>query len=124
MTVESGAGAASSLLDDAYVAAGATVGASATEVLSGSDIVLKVRAPGADELAAMKAGAHLVGMLNPFNADGIAAIKGQGCQWLSLERAPRTTRAQSLDVLSSQANIAGYKAVILAANHYPKFFRC
>lgn len=122
VTVEAGAGAASSLLDDAYAAAGATVSASGAEVLAGSDIVLKVRAPGADELAAMKSGTHLIGMLNPFNADGIAAIKGKGVNGFSLERAPRTTRAQSLDVLSSQANIAGYKAVILAANHYPKFF--
>ena len=84
----------------------------------------KVRAPGAEELAAMRSGTHLVGMLNPFNADGIAAIKGKGVNGFSLERAPRTTRAQSLDVLSSQANIAGYKAVILAANHYPNFSRC
>ena len=122
VAVEAGAGAASSLLDEAYVAAGATVSASAADVLSGSDVVLKVRAPGAEELAAMKSGTHLIGMLNPFNADGIAAIKGKGVNGFSLERAPRTTRAQSLDVLSSQANIAGYKAVILAANHYPKFF--
>ena len=122
VTVEAGAGAASSLLDDAYAAAGATVSASGAEVLAGSDIVLKVRAPGAEELAAMRSGTHLVGMLNPFNAEGIAAIKGKGVNGFSLERAPRTTRAQSLDVLSSQANIAGYKAVLIAAEASPKFF--
>ncbi len=122
VSIESGAGAASSLLDEAYAAAGATVNANGADVLAGSDIVLKVRGPGAGELAAMKAGTQLIGMLNPFNADGIAAIKDKGVNGFSLERAPRTTRAQSLDVLSSQANIAGYKAVILAANHYPKFF--
>jgi len=122
VAIESGAGASSSLLDDAYAAAGARVAASAAEVLTGSDIVLKVRAPDAGELSAIKPGASLIGMLNPFNSDGIAAIKGRGVNGFSLERAPRTTRAQSLDVLSSQANIAGYKAVIVAANHYPKFF--
>ncbi|MCC7068295.1 MAG: Re/Si-specific NAD(P)(+) transhydrogenase subunit alpha [Burkholderiales bacterium] len=122
VTIEAGAGAASSLPDEAYAAAGATIAASADAILGASELVLKVRAPNAQELAAMMPGCHLVGMLNPFNAEGIAAIKARGVHGFSLERAPRTTRAQSLDVLSSKANIDGYKAVILAANHYPKFF--
>jgi len=122
IVLESGAGNASSLLDEAYVAAGATIKASAQEVLAESDIVLKVRGPNAAELAAVKNGANIIGLLNPFDAEGIAALKAHGVNGFSMDKAPRTTRAQSMDVLSSQANIAGYKSVILAANHYPKFF--
>jgi H+-translocating NAD(P) transhydrogenase subunit alpha len=99
------------------VQAGAGVSASYT-----ADVVLKVRAPSASELSAMKSGASVIGLLNPFNAEGIAAIKAKGVHGFAMEKTPRTTRAQSMDVLSSQANIAGYKAVILAATHYPKFF--
>ncbi len=122
VVIESGAGAASSLLDTAYAAAGATVSASAADVLASSDIVFKVRGPNDAELAAIKGGANVVGLLNPFDAEGIAAIKARGVNGFSMDKAPRTSRAQSMDVLSSQANIAGYKSVILAANHYPKFF--
>ena len=122
VAIESGAGGASSLLDDAYAAAGATVKANASDVLATSDIVFKVRGPNEAELALMKSGASVVGLLNPFNTEGIAAIKARGVNGFSMDKAPRTSRAQSMDVLSSQANIAGYKAVILAANHYPKFF--
>lgn len=122
VVIEAGAGGASSLLDDAYATAGAKVVAGADEVLSGSDVILKVRGPSAGELAGIKSGGSVIGLLNPFNAEGIAAIKAKGVNGFSMDKAPRTTRAQSMDVLSSQANIAGYKAVILAANHYPKFF--
>ena len=122
VVIESGAGGASSLLDAAYAAAGATVGASATDVLASSDIVFKVRGPNDTELAAIKSGANVVGLLNPFDSAGIAAIKARGINGFSMDKAPRTSRAQSMDVLSSQANIAGYKSVMLAANHYPKFF--
>ncbi|MEO7256049.1 MAG: Re/Si-specific NAD(P)(+) transhydrogenase subunit alpha [Casimicrobium sp.] len=122
IVLESGAGNASSLLDEAYAAAGAMIKASAQEVLAESDIVLKVRGPSAGELTAVKNGASIIGLLNPFNAEGIAALKAHGVNGFSMDKAPRTTRAQSMDVLSSQANIAGYKSVILAANHYPKFF--
>ena len=122
VVIESNAGAASSLLDAAYAAAGATVSTSATDVLASSDIVFKVRGPNDTELASIKSGASVVGLLNPFNTEGIAAIKARGVNGFSMDKAPRTSRAQSMDVLSSQANIAGYKSVILAANHYPKFF--
>ncbi len=116
VVVQSGAGAASSFTDEAYVAAGATLGSAADAL--GADLVLKVRQPSADELPQMKRGAVLVGMLEPFNADGLAAMNAAGLTAFALEAAPRTTRAQSLDVLSSQANIAGYKAVLMAANTY------
>jgi NAD(P) transhydrogenase subunit alpha len=116
VVVQSGAGAAASFPDDAYVAAGATLGSAADAL--GADLVLKVRQPSAQELGAMKRGGVLVGMLEPFNADGIAAMNVAGLTAFALEAAPRTTRAQSMDVLSSQANIAGYKAVLMAANTY------
>ena len=122
VVIESTAGAASSLLDAAYAAAGASVSTSATDVLASSDIVFKVRGPNDTELASIKSGASVVGLLNPFNTEGIAAIKARGVNGFSMDKAPRTSRAQSMDVLSSQANIAGYKSVIVAANHYPKFF--
>jgi NAD(P) transhydrogenase subunit alpha len=117
--VQSGAGTAASVTDEAYTAAGAQIG-SAADALS-CEMVLKVRAPSADERSHMKKGSVLVGMLNPFDADNIAAMASAGLVAFSLEAAPRITRAQSLDVLSSQANIAGYKAVMLAANNYQRF---
>ncbi len=119
LIVESGAGVGSSAIDDAYTAAGATI-ASAAEAL-GADMVLKVRAPNDAERAQMKRGAALVGMLDRFDEDNIRKMAEAGLVAFALEAAPRTTRAQSMDVLSSQANIAGYKAVILAANVYQRF---
>lgn len=119
VVVQSGAGLAASVTDDAYVAAGARIG-SAAEAL-GAELVLKVRAPGPEELALMQPGAALVGMLDPFDAEGMGALARHGLSAFALEAAPRITRAQSMDVLSSQANIAGYKAVIMAANAYQRF---
>ena len=119
VVVESGAGMASSVTDEAYAAAGASI-ASAADAL-GAPVVLKVRAPRADELAQMKSGTALIGMLDRFDSDNIARMAEAGLTAFALEAAPRTTRAQSMDVLSSQANIAGYKAVILAANVYQRF---
>jgi len=118
--VQSGAGVAASATDAAYTAVGAEVTDAAGAL--GADLVLKVRAPSEAELAQMKPGATLVGMLNPFDAAGLQKLAGAGLTAFALEAAPRTTRAQSMDVLSSQANIAGYKAVMLAANHYQRFF--
>ncbi|BAO84585.1 NAD/NADP transhydrogenase alpha subunit [Serpentinimonas maccroryi] len=118
--VQSGAGVAASAPDAAYQAVGAEVVAAASAL--GAELVLKVRAPSAPELALMRPGATLVGMLNPFDAVGLAALAQAGLTSFALEAAPRTTRAQSLDVLSSQANIAGYKAVMLAANQYQRLF--
>jgi NAD(P) transhydrogenase subunit alpha len=119
VTVQSNAGVSASIPDSAYAAVGATIGSDAAAF--GADLVLKVLAPSDAELALMKPGAVLVGMLNPFNNEIIAKMAERGITAFALEAAPRTSRAQSLDVLSSQANIAGYKAVMLAANHYPRF---
>jgi NAD(P) transhydrogenase subunit alpha len=119
VVVQTGAGVASSITDDAYLGAGAQLGSVADALTS--DMVLKVRAPSPDELAQMKPGTVVVGMLNPFDADNIAAMASRGLTAFALEAAPRITRAQSMDVLSSQANIAGYKAVMLAANAYQRF---
>ncbi|MCX7742547.1 MAG: Re/Si-specific NAD(P)(+) transhydrogenase subunit alpha [Tepidimonas sp.] len=118
--VQAGAGVASSAPDEAYRAAGAEIVDAATALAA--DLVLKVRGPSADELAQMKAGATLVGMLNPFDVEGLQRLAAAGLTAFALEAAPRTTRAQSMDVLSSQANIAGYKAVLLAAHHYQRLF--
>jgi NAD(P) transhydrogenase subunit alpha len=120
--VQSGAGAGASITDEAYSAAGATIVASAAEVYSQSQIVLKVRGPDAKELSMMRKDAVLLGLLVPHQADGIAALAAHGLTAFAMEKLPRISRAQSMDVLSSQANIAGYKAVLMAANVYQKFF--
>src|SRR3954452_17058468 len=117
--VQAGAGLAASLPDDAYLAAGAQLGTAADAF--GCALVLKVRAPTADERSLMPAVTVVIGMLNPFDTDNTAAMAAHGLTAFALEAAPRTTRAQSMDVLSSQANIAGYKAVMLAANTYQRF---
>jgi NAD(P) transhydrogenase subunit alpha len=117
--VQAGAGVTASVTDEAYAAAGATIGTAADAY--GADVVLTVRAPGAEERALMKPGTVLIGMLNPFDADNISAMATAGLQAFALEAVPRITRAQSMDVLSSQANIAGYKAVLVAANTYGRF---
>ena len=119
VVVQSAAGVSASITDEAYVAAGASIG-SAADVF-GCEMVLKVRAPSADERATMRSGTVVIGMLNPFDAENTAAMAAQGLTAFALEAAPRISRAQSLDVLSSQANIAGYKAVLMAANAYGRF---
>ena len=118
--VQSGAGVRASVTDEAYATAGAEICDAAAALAS--PLVLKVVAPSAEELSHMASGAALVGMLNPFDADGLARMAGAGLTSFALEAAPRTTRAQSMDVLSSQANIAGYKAVMIAADKYQRFF--
>ncbi len=119
--VQSGAGVAASVPDDLYVQAGARIVPSADELYRESDIVLKVRAPQKDEIARIKRGAILIGLLNPYDGEGVQAYAAQGITGFAMEWLPRTTRAQAMDVLSSQANIAGYKAVIVAANEYQRF---
>jgi NAD(P) transhydrogenase subunit alpha len=119
IVVEAGAGTSASYPDADYQAAGARIG-SAADALS-ADIVLKVRGPTADELPRLKTGAILVGLLNPFDATAIESCAKAGVTGFALESLPRISRAQAMDVLSSQANIAGYKAVIIAANEYGKF---
>ena len=119
VVIQSGAGIGASQPDSAYEAVGATIGSAADAF--GAEIVLKVRSPQEDELKQLKSGSVLIGMLDPFDSAGIAAMAAQGITAFALEAAPRTTRAQSMDVLSSQANIAGYKAVLVAANEYQRF---
>ncbi|WP_434678903.1 Re/Si-specific NAD(P)(+) transhydrogenase subunit alpha [Pseudomonas sp. R1-18] len=119
VTVQTGAGLRAGVPDDAYTAAGATV-ASHDETLA-AELILKVAALNDSELATLKSGTVVIGMLNPFSNETIARMATQGITAFALEAAPRTSRAQSLDVLSSQANIAGYKAVLLGAHHYPRF---
>jgi len=119
--VQAGAGAGSSIPDSEFEAAGARIAAGAAEVYGQAEILLKVRAPQADELKVLKSGSVLIGLLDPFNAEGIQALARQGVTAFAMEWLPRTSRAQSMDVLSSQANIAGYKAVVMAANEYGRF---
>jgi H+-translocating NAD(P) transhydrogenase subunit alpha len=118
--VQSGAGLGASIPDEQFTAAGATVVANAADVYAQADIVLKVRGPDAGELALVKSGQTLIGLLNPHNKDGIAALAKTGVNAFAMEALPRISRAQSMDMLSSQANVAGYKAVLMAANTYGK----
>jgi len=118
--IQQGAGAGASLPDRDYEAAGARLVASAAEAFD-ADIVLKVRAPQESELASLKSGGTLIGLLEPFNAAGIEALARRGVTAFAMEALPRISRAQPMDVLSSQANIAGYKAVMLAAAEYGRF---
>ncbi|SEL48731.1 Re/Si-specific NAD(P)(+) transhydrogenase subunit alpha [Nitrosovibrio tenuis] len=120
--VQSGAGAGASIPDDAYQAAGATIVANAAELYGQSQIVLKVRGPDPAELEMMRKDAVLLGLLAPHRIEGIEELARHGLTAFAMEKLPRISRAQSMDVLSSQANIAGYKAVLMAANVYQKFF--
>jgi NAD(P) transhydrogenase subunit alpha len=126
--VESGAGAGASYVDSAYGAAGATIVADAAAALADADIVLKVQRPlidgtGPDELAMMKRGAVLIGTLAPLqNAAEVEAYAKAGIAAFAMELVPRITRAQTMDVLSSQANLAGYKAVLDAAAEFGRAF--
>ena len=120
LRIQSGAGVAASVTDAAYTAAGAEITDAAGAFCC--DLVLKVRNTTESETKLLKLGSTLVGMLNPFEADGLQRLATAGVTGFALEAAPRTTRAQSMDVLSSQANIAGYKAVMMAADKYQRFF--
>lgn len=129
VAVEAGAGKSASFRDEDYKAAGATIAAKPETALKGADIVLKVRRPvrldesKTDELTALKKGTILIGMLEPHNEPGeVKAFADAGLTAFSLELLPRITRAQSMDVLSSQSNLAGYRAVIEAAYEYGRAF--
>ncbi len=114
--VQSGAGSRSRFSDDALKTAGAEIAASAADALSGADILLKVRRPSADEIKQLKPGAIVAAILDPYDKAGIEPLAGTGASLFSMEFMPRISRAQSMDVLSSQANLAGYKAVVDAAS--------
>jgi NAD(P) transhydrogenase subunit alpha len=121
--VESGLGARCDHPDADYAAAGAAVVTDRAAALASADLVLRVRKPSAGEVAALKAGAIHISFLDPFNeAELIAAFAGRGVSAISLEMIPRTTLAQKMDAISSQANLAGYVAVVLAANRLGAIF--
>ncbi len=123
VTVEAGTGTASSLPDADYVAAGATVAPDTKAVLSGADIVLKVRGPTAQETSALKPGAVVVALLDAYrDKETVTALAQAGATAFAMEFVPRISRAQVMDALSSQANLAGYRAVIEAAYAYGKGF--
>jgi H+-translocating NAD(P) transhydrogenase subunit alpha len=116
--VESGAGEKALLPDELYTAAGATIGDAWS-----ADVVVKVAPPTADEVAKLTSGQTLVGFLAPRNADNqIGALKAVNATALAVEAIPRISRAQVMDALSSQANVAGYKSVLLAASESTRFF--
>src|SRR5215470_5222635 len=119
VAVETGAGVKSGVPDGEYTAAGATIAASANEAVSDADVVLKVRRPTASELAGYKHGALVIAIMDPFGHEAeIGALAQAGVTGFAMELMPRITRAQSMDVLSSQANLAGYRAVIDGASEY------
>ncbi len=119
LVVETGAGAAAVFSDHDYTAAGAEVVKTAKAALGKADILFKVRGPEAGEIAALKAGAIVVGLLNPFQERAaVEAMAARGVTAFALELVPRIPRAQAMDALSSQANLAGYRAVIEAAQIY------
>jgi NAD(P) transhydrogenase subunit alpha len=119
VVVETGAGASAHFADADYVAAGASIAPDARTALDGADIVLKVRGPKGGETQLLKKGAVVAALLAPHTEkDAIGALAAQGVVAFSMEFLPRISRAQAMDVLSSQANLAGYKAVIDAAAHF------
>ena len=120
--VERGAGAAAGFPDAAYADAGAEV-ADASSLVAGVEGVVRVARPTPEDLAALAPGTILVGFLQPLtDTDGIARLREHGVLGFAMESIPRITRAQSMDALSSQATVAGYKAVLLAADRVPKLF--
>lgn len=119
VVIETGAGLGSSIPDADYAAAGAKIARSAKDALSGADLVLKVRPPVADEIAALKKGATVVALMDAYNnRAGVAALGAAGASAYAMEFVPRISRAQVMDALSSQANLAGYRAVIEASEAY------
>ncbi len=123
VVVEKGAGAAASFPDGAYVEAGAKIVTTAV-LYSGSDVILRVNKPSADEVKQLHQGQVVVGMLSPLlDPQGMQALARRGITTISLDAIPRTlTRSQDMDALSSQANVAGYKAVLIAASAFGRFF--
>ncbi len=117
--VEKGAGLNAAFTDDAYIQAGATIAKSQGDAVKKADIILHVQSPSADEAALYKDGVLLIGMLAPYqSADAIKSYATQKIDAFSMELVPRITRAQAMDVLSSQSNLAGYKAVLDACEHF------
>jgi NAD(P) transhydrogenase subunit alpha len=123
VSVEAGAGLRARVSDDEYRAAGATIETSRDALFASADAILRVRAPSADEIGKMKEGATLISPLWPLiNPDLVRAVAAKKMTSIALDMIPRTTVAQMMDVLSSQATAAGYCAVLIAANELPRFF--
>jgi NAD(P) transhydrogenase subunit alpha len=123
VAVETGAGRGSFIPDDQFAAAGATIAPNAEAALRDADVVLTVRRPAAARLGSLKKGAVVAGQMDPFgDRDALKALAATGASIFAMELMPRITRAQSMDVLSSQANLAGYKAVVDAAAHFSRAF--
>ena len=123
VAIESGAGLSAAVTDDAYSAAGAKIVKTAKEAIGDADVVLKVRKPTQDEIPLLKKGALLISLMEPHKDKAIVeGIAKQGVRAFALELVPRITRAQSMDVLSSQSNLAGYKAVLDAAAVFGRAF--
>ena len=119
VTVQSGAGTHSGMTDDDFAAAGATIAKTAKDTLKDAEIVLKVRRPSSAEIKLIKKGALVLAIMDPYDsAEALTAMATAGLTTFSMELMPRITRAQVMDVLSSQANLAGYRAVIDAASDY------
>jgi len=122
MLVEAGAGLMAFASDKEYEEAGAGIGTKAN-VIAGADLLIKIQPPTADEIALMKEGQVIMAVLNPyFNTDLVKQLAAKNITGFSMDVVPRTTRAQAMDILSSMATVAGYKAVLTAANTLPKFF--
>ncbi len=123
VTIESGAGLGAAITDDAFREAGATIEANKAEILGATDVVAKVSPPTPEEISCLRSGQIVIGFLNPLgHPQTIGELNAKGVTAFSMEMIPRTSRAQSMDALSSQASIAGYKAVLLAANALPRYF--
>ena len=124
VSVERGAGAASGYLDEAYAQQGAElVGAGDESIWSQTDVLLCVQSPAPETLARLRQGALVVGLLSPYsNGELAASLQSRGLSAMALELLPRISRAQSADALSSQANIAGYKSVLLASAALDRYF--
>jgi NAD(P) transhydrogenase subunit alpha len=123
VTVERGAGTSAGYLDAAYEAAGATIAPDTRVAYGDAGVIVRVAKPSDAELDGIPSGAVLIGFLAPLgDPRSVERYAQRGITALSMETVPRTTKAQAMDALSSQANIGGYKAALLAANHLPKFF--
>jgi NAD(P) transhydrogenase subunit alpha len=121
VVVEAGAGLNAAVTDEAFAGAGATIAPDLASTLSGADVVFHVQRPVAEELPLMKRGAVLIAGLNPYaDRDSVKAYADAGIDAFAMEFVPRITRAQSMDILSSQANLAGYRAVIDGASEYAR----
>ncbi|PIE36362.1 MAG: NAD(P)(+) transhydrogenase (Re/Si-specific) subunit alpha [Gammaproteobacteria bacterium] len=123
LLIETGAGRAADFADERYRDAGVEIAADAAEVHARADVILKVRAPDADEVELFRAGTILLSFIWPAqNEELMQALAARGITVLAMDSVPRISRAQKLDALSSMANVGGYRAVVEAANHFGRFF--